>query len=117
MQRKDVFYLITVLTVVAIRTEVFLFPARQLVVYGVLVHHFWIGVALILLAVVLSKKYSTAVTVLSSIGLGLVADELIFMLLGGGTVHDYWSIYSVWGVIVVMVIIFIFRRSTINKIV
>lgn len=54
--------------------------------------------------------------ILFSIGLGAAADELFFMIFGGGTVRDYWSIHSVLGAVVVAVIIFVIRERLIRKI-
>ncbi len=51
-----------------------------------------------------------------SIGLGLAADELTYIILGGGTVSDYWSVYSLAGVIMISAIIFATRDWLTRKI-
>lgn len=53
---------------------------------------------------------------LFAVGLGLTADELIFLILGGGTVNDYWSIYSVSGAIIMAAIVFSMRKTLAEKI-
>jgi len=69
-----------------------------------------------LFVLLLPKKYNRLGTGLFFIGLGAAADELFFMIFGGGTVRDYWSIHSVLGAIVMAVIIFVIRERLIRKV-
>jgi hypothetical protein len=80
-----------------------------------IIHHFWIGMLLVLLSWLLSPKYTILRAVLFPIGLGLVADELVYILLGGRTVSEYWSNYSVWGAIMMAILIFLIRKKLILK--
>lgn len=116
MKRSNIFYLIFVLTILAIRLEVFLFPTNKIIVDGIRINHFWIGVIFILIVLFLLKNYNLFKMVLFSIGLGIVADELIFMILGDRTINAYWSVYSITGLIISMVIVFIFREKLLSKI-
>ncbi|MFA6076460.1 MAG: hypothetical protein WC735_00060 [Candidatus Paceibacterota bacterium] len=116
MKRSNIFYLIFVLTILAIRLEVFLFPSNKIIVDGIRINHFWIGVILILLVLFLSKNYNIIKMVLLPIGLGIVADELFFMIFSNRTLADYWSIYSIIGVITTTVIIFVIREKLASKI-
>jgi len=54
--------------------------------------------------------------ILFPVGLGIVADELIFMIIGNRTISDYWSLYSVFGVIMIIAIVFVFREKLLSKI-
>lgn len=116
MKKENIFYLILVLTILVIRTWVFFFPLRRIIISGVLINHFWLGIILILFSLLLPKKYLKLRVVAFPIGLGLIIDELIFIILGGGTVNDYWSIYSLSGVIILMVIVFILRSKFVKNI-
>lgn len=116
MKRSNAFYLIFVLTILIIRLEVFLSPTNKMIVYGIRINHFLIGVVLILISLFLSKSFNLSKIILFPIGLGIVADELIFMIFGNRTINDYWSVYSITGLILSMAIIFMFRKKLLSKI-
>lgn len=116
MKRGNIFYFIFILTILAIRLGVFLFPQKKLIIGGTIIHHFWIGAVLILFVLLLPKKYTGLRIIMFSAGLGLVADELIYIILGGRTVSEYWSIYSVVGAIMMTAIIFATRKRLARKI-
>lgn len=116
MKRSNIFYLIFVSTILIIRLEVLLFPTNKIIFDGIRINHFWIGVIFILFVLFLSKNYNIIKTVLFPIGLGIAADELFFMIFSNRTLTDYWSIYSVSGLIITMIIVFILRKKLISKI-
>ncbi len=116
MKRKNIFYFIFILTILATRAWVFFFPQKKLIVGGMVIHHFWLGVILILFVLLLFKKYGGLRMAAFSVGLGLAADELTYIILGGRTVSDYWSIYSVTGTIVILAIVFMTRNWLTRKI-
>ena len=118
MKRSNIFYFIFTLTILITRLGVSLFPSNQIIVYGVRINHFWIGIILILLVLSLSKSYNYNVLkmVLFSVGLGITTDELFFMIFSNRTINDYWSIYSIAGLIISTVIVFIFREKLLSKI-
>ena len=116
VKRENIFYIIFALTIILIRIEVFLFPTRKMFIDGLRVNHFWVGLVLILFILLMSKSYNILRMILFSIGFGIAADELVFILFTQRTLNDYWSIYSLAGVITILVIVFIFRKKLINKI-
>lgn len=116
MSRGNIFYLISVLTILGIRLGVFLFPAGKVRVSGVPIHHFWIGVFVIALALLVPKPQKLARLILFSFGFAGFADELTFMLRGDGTLANYWSPYSIYGVIVVMMTVLLLRNKIVGKI-
>lgn len=59
MKRSNIFYIIFILTILAVRLGVPLFPLNKIIVDGIRINHFWIGVILILLVLFLSKNYNT----------------------------------------------------------
>jgi hypothetical protein len=112
MERASMFYLIFILTIIAIRAGVYFFPENKLKISGTIIHHFWIGILLIGIAILLASfGYRW---VLLSAGLALAADELVYMLLGAGSVLNYWSIYSVAGAILNSTVVFILRNKLVN---
>ncbi len=112
MEKTSIFYLIFILTIIAVRTAVFLFPDNKFRISGIIVHHFWIGVILVGIALLLgSFGYRW---ILLALGLALVADELVYMLLGAGPVANYWNIYSVSGAILDSFIVFMIRAKLAN---
>jgi len=72
---------------------------------------------LILFIFFISKNYHLLKIVLSSVGLGLVADELVFMIIGNRTISDYWSLSSVFGAIIIIAVVFIFRDKLLKVII
>jgi hypothetical protein len=111
MKRANAFYFIFILTILAIRTWVFFFPAIKIIFNGTIIHHFFIGLILILSAVFLTERHAKWRIVPFAVGLGLVADELVYIVLGAGAVSKYyWSIYSVSGAIIMAVIVFLVRK-------
>lgn len=116
MKRVNIFYIIFVLTILAIRLEVFIFPANKIIVNGLRVNHFWIGSILVLITLLSLKNYKALKMIIFPIGLGLVADELTFMIFSNRTITDYWSVYSIAGLVISMIIVFIFREKLLSKI-
>lgn len=116
MRRDNLFYLLFVLTIAAVRLDVFLFPLRKIIINGTILHHFWIGLAIVGASMAMPRKYSWLKRALLAAGFGLVADELVYILLGNGTVPDYWSVYSVAGTSVLAAATFVFREKIIKNI-
>ncbi len=114
-KNANIFYLIFILTIILIRIWIFWFPLRKIIISGIRINHFWVGVILISFLFFISKSYHLLKIVIFSIGLGVITDELVFMIIGNRTINDYWSIYSVFSVIIVMVLVFVFRKRLIKK--
>ncbi len=113
MDKANVFFIVFLAAIIAIRLYVFLFPEQKLRIFGMIIHHFWIGVILIMIALLFADfSYKW---ILLALGLGLVADELVYMLLGAGPVINYWNIYSVGGAILSSAIVFILKNRIIGK--
>jgi len=111
MKRKNKFYLLFLSTIIALRLWVFFFPLRKIMIDGTVIHHFWIGIVLLLITFIIQRKHSSIAEVSFPVSCGIIGDELVYILFGGATVTDYWSAYSVYGCIMVSVIVFIFRQA------
>lgn len=115
MKKENKFYLIFISTITALRLWVFFFPLRKLMFNGAVIHHFWVGIILLLMVFAIKKRYNIAAGILFPISCGIIADELIYILFGGATVAEYWSGYSVLGFIIMAAIVFIFRGAITEK--
>jgi len=111
MKKEDLFYAIFALTVFLIRLSIFIFPEHHIIIAGFLIHHFFIGI--IFSAASCFAKNKNAKLFLFSIGIALMADELVFMALGGGLDKEYWSTYSFVGMLITSAIVFLLRKKII----
>ncbi|MBI4146402.1 hypothetical protein HY489_03635 [Candidatus Woesearchaeota archaeon] len=103
--KPTLFFIICALTILLIRIGVFLIPEKDLAIAGIIVHHFWIGIVLILLSAFLRN------ILIFPIGLGLATDQLIFIIMGAGKDAQYWSTPSIIGAIFGLIMIFLFRKE------
>ena len=108
MKKENLFCLLAVLTIIAIRIARKINSEIHLRINDVVINHFWIGVLLLLAAFFISKKQQLRLW-LSSIGFGLFIDELVFMLSGGGLDPQYWQLPSVAGMITLTLIAYPLR--------
>ena len=103
-------FLIILTTVLTIRLGVKLIPDKDLKLFGIIIHHFWIGVLLVLIGWLLPNIAYISVSIFG-IGLGLIADHLIYMILGAGGDEEYWAKGSLIGAVFTLLVIFIFRTQ------
>ncbi len=112
IEKENLFYFITILTILATRLSKFFFLRDvHFRIVGIIIHHFWFGLFLFLIGILISKKKRFAKILFYGIGIGLIIDELIFMLLGGGLDREYWKLFSVIGAISVAIIFYPFRKK------
>jgi len=114
MKRKDLFYLIFFLTILIIRISIFLVPNIDIKFFDLVIHHFWFGILLISISIFIQKKYNLKKIYTFAIGLGLVIDELIFILLGAGGDKIYWGLLPLLGTILLVIGIFLIRKKIIS---
>jgi len=107
MKKKNLFYLIFVLTIILVRLLVFLIPDVEITLGNFVVHHFWFGVLLLILGILVKRKIRFWFV---AIGLGLALDQLVFILLGGGRDAQYWAWPSVVSVVVLAIFVFALRK-------
>ena len=111
IKKENLFYILLILTIISIRLGVFLIPEVDVSFIGLNIHHFWFGVIIVLIALIVPKKYDWVKIVLYAIGLGLIVDQLVFMLLGAGKDAQYWALPSLFGAIIIALIILPFRQK------
>lgn len=114
MEKYNLFYLTYFLTILVVRIYLYFFREVHIILWGVLVHHFWIGLILIIVSLFLYKKYEKERLVIFGIGAALFFDQLVFILNGGGLTPAYLDIISLAGSIVFVILFFIFRKKVIG---
>jgi peptidoglycan/LPS O-acetylase OafA/YrhL len=114
IKKENIFYILLILTIIVTRLSVFLIPEVDINLFGFIVHHFWFGVILVLIGLVVPKKYDWAKIVFYAIGLGLIVDQLVFIILGAGKDAQYWALPSLLGTIILTLIILPFRAKISN---
>jgi len=111
MKKENLFYLIFIITIIIIRLGVFLIPNVDITVSNVIIHHFWIGLVILIIGLFLKnnfKIYSIA------IGFGLLADQLVFIILESTGDNEYWALPSVLGTII-LAVVFYFIKGKITR--
>jgi hypothetical protein len=111
MKKENLFYLIFLFTILIVRLSIIIFPGREVLF---LVHHFWIGFILLLILLIIPKKYKFPRILFLAMGIGLIADELVFIILGAGGDKEYWALPSIAGTIILMSIIYLSRLNLIS---
>lgn len=114
MKKENTFYLIFISTIFILRTWVFFFPFRKIWIDGILIHHFYIGLLLLIITILLQKRYKALKEILLPIAYGFIVDELVYILTGGVTVTQYWASVSVYGMIIVSFLVFVRRKNIVN---
>ena len=116
MKKENLFYFIFILTIIATRIWVFLFPTKKLILSGVLIHHFWFGIVLVILSLIILRNDVKTRTISIPIGIALMADELVYIISGVGPVSNYWGVYSTLGTIVCIILVFIVRKKIVKSV-
>lgn len=119
MKKENIMFLFAIATVVLIRGVILVLTIlnleNHLFFRGHIVHHFWLGFILLGISFLLPKKHSKSRIVIGGIGFGILADELIFMILGGGGYANYWSPLSFIGMIACLLVIYLTRKGITTK--
>ncbi len=110
MTKGNAFFLSVFITIIVARLSVVLFPESDIYIFGLNFHHFWTGLIIILLSLFLIKTKSSLGIIIFGIGAGLVSDQLVFMLLGGGGDKEYWSFIPTSSVLIIICIVFRVRK-------
>lgn len=111
-KKKEImkFAAIFLLTIVFFRILVFFVGEKSLFITGREIHHFYLGVILVMICGILFffsklkkiKKYSL---IFFAVGVGAIVDEFTYILFTNGTHTDYSSPISYIGVIILSILI------------
>jgi uncharacterized membrane protein YcfT len=102
------FFLMFVLTVVFVRAVLYFHPVPAPTIAGFRIHHYMYGLAAVAIGL------ATVSLPIYSIGLGLFIDELTFVLTGGKTHHDNYSLVSILGTAVLVCVVFVLKRCLVR---
>ena len=105
MNVNNYFFLIFFLTVIVTRLLLYLKPLPSPTIKGFRLHHYMFGVVLIPVAILLNTLE------LYAVGFGLFMDELTYLLIGGKNHRDNYSISSLVGTVLFVILVFIFREK------
>ncbi len=110
MKRCDLFYVVFVLTILITRVLVWLVPEGDIIFGSFVVHHFWFGIVLFVIGLIFVKGRVW----FYGVGLGLIADQLVFMILGAGKDAEYWALLSVLSMVIIAAIVYLIRENLIS---
>lgn len=112
MTAPDYFFLIFAATIILIRLILFPRKGHSPTIYGIRLHHYMYGFALVVLSLIFSNL------ALYAIGLGLFVDELpqalTRKLVYGWDV--YYSPSMLFGVLFIVILVYIFRNQIVSVI-
>ncbi len=109
MNKNNYFFTIFFLTILFIRIFLFFKPISSATVTGFeWFHHYIFGLVLFVSGLLVSYL------IIYSIGLGLFVDELTFLLINGNSHEDNYSIISLSGTVLFVLIIFFSRKFFVN---
>ncbi len=114
MKEENKFYLLIVGTIFIIRISIMIVPNVDITIFNNVIHHFWWGIALLVTGFIIPENKKSLKIVFYGIGLGLVIDQLVFMILGGGGDTEYWSLPSLGGAVVGAIILYLRRKEVLR---
>ncbi len=114
MKRENLFYLIMILTILIARISIIIVPEVDMKFLDIVIHHFWFGVVLMIVGLLIPKQKFYLKILLYGIGAGLILDQLIFIILGAGKDKEYWALPSLLGMIIIALVIYLIRRRLTN---
>ncbi len=89
-------------------------PKVDIRFFNIVVHHFFFGVILATIGFLTSKQKSHKKIILYAVGIGLIIDQLVFMLLGAGKDKEYWALPSLLSVFIIAFSVFLIRQKLTN---
>lgn len=104
MLQYDYGFTLFLLTILITRTVLFLWPIPSPTINRFRIHHWMYGAGLVVLSLFISSVS------LYAIGLGLFVDELTFVIIGGKTHVDNYSITSLFGLAGLTIVAYAFRN-------
>jgi hypothetical protein len=111
MRNENIFCLLLILTIIISRLSVLIFPERDVILAGIVIHHYVYGIILIIISYVFTIKSRIIKTCFLGIGAGFIVDQLVFVILGGGKDKEYFQLISLISPFILTLIIFIYRSK------
>lgn len=114
MKRENLFYFVMILTILIARITIIIVPEVDIKFLDIVIHHFWFGVLLMIIGLIIPKLKTYPKILIYGIGAGLIADQLVFMILGAGKDKEYWTLISLLGMIIIAIMIYPIRTKLTN---
>lgn len=103
MNQSQLFFYIFTATILAIRLSLYVWPLPGPTIYGYRIHHYHIGALIAAFGLIFDSLPAYAV------GLALTVDELTYLLIGGQTHEDNYSLPSLVGTSLLIALVFLCR--------
>jgi hypothetical protein len=103
MISSNYFFSIFIITIILTRLIVYFYPTPSPTIIKFRIHHYMYGVVGVILALIINS------ITLYAIGLGLFIDELTYILIGGKTHKDNYSMKSLIGTLVFIIVVFLLK--------
>jgi len=100
---SEKFFLVFLATILVTRLFLYIFPLPSPTIKGFRMHHWMFGLIGVVIGIIFHSLLFYA------IGLGLFVDELTYLLIGGKIHEDNYSKISLFGTVVFIIIVFIFK--------
>ena len=114
MKKENLFYLTLIITILVIRISIILVPEVDIKLFNIVIHHFWFGLVLIAIGLLIPKQKTNLKLFIYAIGAGLVIDQLVFIILGAGQDKQYWGFPSLLGAIIIALGLFPIKQKITN---
>lgn len=97
------FFFVFLATILITRFVLYVHPMPSPSIGGFRLHHYMYGLAL------LTVGYALGSAIIFAVGLGLFVDELTYLLMGGKTHADNYSMISLLGTLMFIVLVFFLK--------
>ncbi len=114
MKKENLFCFILFLSIVVIRLLIFLIPNVDIKLGYLTIHHFWFGLVVFLIGLFIAIKFEKTKLLFNAFGLGLMVDQITFLIFGAGGDLEYWALHSILGTILLLLILLMFRKPIFN---
>ena len=104
MALSDQFFIIFLATIIIVRIFLFLKPISAPTIWDTRTHHYMYGIVGIVIGLIINSP------VIYAIGAALFVDELTYLLIGGKTHKDNYSLRSLLGTALLVLLVFVFRQ-------
>jgi len=114
MKKGNSFYFFFILTILIIRITIIFIPNVDVKLSNFVIHHLVFGFLILIFYLFFIKHRKWIDSLVIGSGLGLIIDQVIFVLLSAGGDEEYWALPSLIGVIVLAMLIFFIRKHIVK---
>jgi hypothetical protein len=108
LKPSDLFFIVFLATILVTRIALYIRPTASPTIDGFRLHHYMYGIVIAIIGVLCKN------IVVFSIGLGLLIDEIPYLIIHGKTHKDNYSEKSLAGVLILTLIVLLARNFLIK---